>query len=174
MIDINEGKTNNYLIHGIVVIVTSFILAGLTSVTSQLLYIPAAVLFIFAILLFAATNGLQLDIANEKYRRYGKIGNQIFGQWHPITEPVSAVLMLHAENAFRGTAPMMGRVSTLDTKTLTYDIQITDGFKKKHLIYSFLEYKKATQALKEIHEALNIPVQNKVAEKLAENKRKRR
>ena len=175
MIDINEGNTNNYLIQGIVVIVLSFIVAGLTSITSELLFIPTILLFIFAILLFTATNGLQIDPANQKYRRYGKFGTQLFGKWHPITEPVSAVLMIHAENEYRGSvAPMIGKVTTLDTKTVTYDIQITDSFDKKHVVYSFLAYKKAKQALKEIHETCNIPVRNIVAEKLAENKRKRR
>lgn len=174
MIDINEGRTNNYLIHGLGVMVPTIVCFALAGVYGILFIIPAFILFAFALMLFSATNGLELDAKKDRYRRYGKMINFKFGEWKPLSEPKSAVLQMHAANAYKGMAPMVGRVATLDTKTLTYDIEITDAFGQQHIVYDFLDYKKAKVALKSIHENYEIPVQNKIAEKLAENRQKRR
>lgn len=174
MIDINEGRTNNYLVYGVFVMLGALISFGLAMAFLSFLFVVSALLFIVAVLLFMATNGLEIMIEKNNYRRYGQIAGKKFGTWISIGVPQNAVLLIHAENAHKGNAPMMGQVATLDTKTLTYDIQITDDAGKQHIVYDFLDYKKAREALKAIQDAYNIPVSNKVAEKLAENQRRRR
>ena len=66
---------------------------------------------------------------------------------------------------------MMGKVAALNSKVITYDVVIVDSANQAHLVYDFLEYNRAKKALKKIHEKYNIPVVNKVAEKLKSRRR---
>ena len=174
MIEISEGRTNNYLVQGVILMVVVIILFVASNLVNSFIFIPTALLFIVALFLFAATNGLEIDPAKQKYRKYGKIGPIKFGSWNSFTEPTSATLMLHSSNAQKGNLPLMGKVTTLDSKALTYDIFVHDSIQKSILIYDFIEYKTAKKALAEIAQAFDIPVIDKVSEKLIENKMKRR
>jgi hypothetical protein len=171
MIDINEGKTNNYLVYGVFVLLGVAILIGLSVVYSKLFFIPAIIFVLIALLLFSASNGLQIDSVRGQYRAYGKIGTFKFGQWQALIDPVSAKRVLHSSNAQKGTSPMMGKVATLNSKVITYDIVITDSANQEHLVYDFLEYKTAKNALRKIHEKFTIPSVDKVAGKLNQPRR---
>jgi len=142
------------------------------SITS-VLFIPTALLFLVAVFLFTASNGLDLDPKNERYRKYGKIGPFKFGAWNHLNNPISARLVISSSNAHRGNSPMMGKVSTLDTKSTTYDIVILEATENACQVYDFLNYATAKKALKAINQTYAIPVTDLVAEKLLENKRKR-
>ncbi|MDG1148636.1 MAG: hypothetical protein P8N52_10060 [Crocinitomicaceae bacterium] len=171
MIDINEGKTNNYLVYGVFVLLGAFTLIGFSMFFSNYFAIPGIALFLIALLLFTASNGLELDSVAGKYRKYGKVGPVKFGQWHALIDPISAQLVIHSSNAQKGMFPMMGKVAPLDSKVITYDIVITDSANQAHLVYDFLEYNRAKNALQKIDETYGIPVVNKVAEKLKNRRR---
>lgn len=123
--------------------------------------------------MFTASNGLELDPTNKRYRKFGKIGPIQFGHWHDLKEPISAKLMLHSSNSQGGNSPMLGKASTLDSKALTYNIYVLDSLENSYQVYDFLEYNVAKKALKVINETYGIPVADLVAEKLSENRRKR-
>lgn len=174
MIDINEGNTNNYLVHGFFTMLGAAILFTLSlTVLSALLYVALAAA-VFGVLLFSATNGLQIDTANNKYRAYGKIGTVKFGPWGSFETPVRAVLILHAENQQLNSAPLIGKAASVNSKVVTYDIKLFDTLDTTYVLYDFLDYKNAKKALKGLQEAYDITVVNKVAEKLAENRQRRR
>ncbi len=174
MIEISEGNTNNYLVHGFFTTLASVILLVFSAQITVFLVIPAAIVLAIGISLFTASNGLQIDPSKSVYRKFGKIGYVQFGDWKPLIEPVKVYLKMHAENEHRGMAPLLGKAAALSTKTITYDIEIRDALGEQQIIYDFLDYNQAKQALKAIGETFEIPVSNKVAEKLAENRSKRR
>jgi len=179
MININEGRTNNYLVHGIGVLLLCLIFFGM-SFLSNLFFIPLVLLFVFAILLFTATNGIEIDVDQSQFRKYGKIARWKFGAWHAFTKPVSVELNIYAENAFKegmwtfgnSISTMPGSMQSLNSKARTYDIVFIDKDNKSQLIYSFLDYKKGKDALKRITEKLEITSVNRIAEKM--NSRRRR
>ena len=80
MIEVSEGKTNNYLVQGVFVLFVVFVLVGLTPIFSILFFIPGLLLFLIALFLFTASNGLEINPVEGKYRKYGKIGPVKFGQ----------------------------------------------------------------------------------------------
>lgn len=176
--NINEGLTNNYLVY---------------AVFGCLLCIPIVVFLPFvgfplltlSIAWFAATNGLEISEDGKKYRKYaGYLGLKI-GNWKEVSSPKKAVLMISSE-----TSNMFGTFTTTaaapyfvggsfygkagQTKSLTYDIVLfyEDGTKK--LIYDFLTYKNARQALAAFESELKISAEDRVAEKLAQNRNRRR
>ena len=173
MIDISEGRTGNYFVYGVGVILTSFILTGIGLSGNGLLLCLSVPLFILSIVMFLATNGL--EIANGNYRKYSRIGGVKIGKWYSFVSPESVLLRMHAENISRKFGVgMITYLPSQSTKVISYDIVLTDELQKKTTIYEFIDYKLAKKTLQLISETYEIPRENKVAEKLMENKLKRR
>tara|TARA_R110002072_G_scaffold302577_2_gene486407 strand:+ start:16080 stop:16601 length:522 start_codon:yes stop_codon:yes gene_type:complete len=172
MIEINEGKTNNYLIHGLVTVVTSIFIFYLSSVFSESLVIVAFIVFVIAISLFIATNGLEIDIDKRMFRKFGKISVVRFGKWNKLLDIDRIELRMQSSNAQKNV--MTGVVPALNSKSITYDIVVYDTFDDEQIIYDFLDYPKAKEAFKLILEKIDAPARNRVAEKMANNKANRR
>lgn len=173
MIDINEGKTNNYLVHGIFAMLGVFIFIALYATISSIFLIPAFIILVLAILLFGASNGLEVDIHAKSYRKYGKVGPYKFGQWHTLIDPISARITMQSSSVSKGASPMMGKIATLDSKSVTYDLLVLDSSGNNQILYDFLEYNKAKAALKSVQKDFKIPVVDEVLEKLRANRMKR-
>ena len=174
MIDINEGRTNNYLVHGIGVIALSLICLGLSFVISDLLLIGFFILFSIAIVLFSATNGLEIDVVNMRYRSYGKMITYKMGAWRTMINATSVTLKMSASNGQKEANIGPGYLPPMNTKLINYSVVLTDTLDFDQVLFDFLDYKKAKQAMLEITNSLNIPMTNLVAEKLAENRSTRR
>ncbi|MCH2234184.1 MAG: hypothetical protein MK078_08015 [Crocinitomicaceae bacterium] len=174
IIDINEGRTNNYLIHGVGLVILSLFLLAMGLAGNLIFLLPALGAFIFAVLLFGATNGVEFDIDNSRYRVYGKIGTRKTGIWKKLVNPQMAVLAIYTDNSSTEFAPAMGVAMPTQRKVTTYDLQVIDDLGEKHSIHDFLKYSVARKALKAVEEGYSIPVKDKIAEKLISNMNKPR
>jgi len=173
MVRINEGIVNNYLIPGVFITIAGLVcfFVGLNGGVSLL--IGGILLLALAILLFSATSGLEIDAATKRYRKYGKFGPLVLGEWKTIPEAVEIRIQIHAETATRGgvgAIPMPQHT----TKTLTYDVITSDTLGEEKILFGFLKYRNAKTAGKLISECMGVPLHNKVAEKLARNRARRR
>ncbi len=173
MIDVSEGRTGNYFVYGVGVIIASFILIGFGLSGGMTFLLLGLSLFVLSVLMFLATNGLEMT--NGKYRKYSKLGGVKIGKWHSFRYPESVLLRMHAENASKNFGVMtITYMPSLNTKVISYDIVITDELQKKTPLYEFIDYKIAKKTLRLISKIYEVPRENKVAEKLMENKLKRR
>lgn len=173
MIEVSEGRTGIYFVYGVGVVLISFILIGFGWLNSFFILLFGISLFVLSILMFLASNGL--EIKNGKYRNYSNVGGVKIGKWHHFSTPESVLLRMHAENSSKEFGVMVGGyVPSMNTKVISYDIILIDEQQRKIQIYEFLDYKVAKKTLQFISEVYTIPWVNKVAEKLQENKLKRR
>ncbi|MFK8045909.1 MAG: hypothetical protein AB8B72_10475 [Crocinitomicaceae bacterium] len=161
MTDINEGLTNNYLVHGVALLVFTAPLAYF----SFLFYVPFVV---FAVALFMSSNGLMIDKKNNRYRKYSNILGYKLGEWKPIKNIVSATLILSIERAKTNQSYLMGKKGI--TRSKTYDITLYTDTEETILMYEFLKYSKAIKALNAIELGFNIDIRDKVKEKLMRNR----
>lgn len=151
------------------------VLLAISAFVHVLMLIPAGMIFILAIIVFGAKTGLQIDTNLMQYRSYGKIGGYVFGNWTPFINIESAILRHTSENVYKpgmATASLSGRSQS--TIVTTFDIVFVNSNNKEKTIFEFSEYKLAIKALRLIKDQMEINVVNKVAEKMAENKRSRR
>lgn len=170
IIDIHEGFTNNYLIHGVIGLGIALILLSISLVFGIFA-------FLLCLIIFMGTNGLEIDLMNKQYRAYGSFLGYKTGTWLSLKEPVFAQLSISSENRYvGGVSGMAGSMvpNRGKLKSLTYDISLESKNGKWTTIYSFLDYKMAKIALKKIEIGLEIPIHDKVKEKLLINQEKRR
>lgn len=160
LINLNEGNTNAYVIHGT--------LASLVSLPFAILFpffgIP---LLILALCIFATTNGLEIDTEARRYRKYGSFFAYKFGTWLPIGNPERAELVLCTEQSVATVESSMG--GRPQTRARTFDIVLHMNSKKEITVYEFLNYAQGKEALA-VFESLEIPVHNRIQEKIAERK----
>lgn len=173
---ISEGNTNNYLIPGVLIVIAGiiFLLVGLNTAHIWLT-ILAALLFLIALSLFIGTNGIEIDVERKKYRKYGKFGPFVIGKWIELTQLNAVRIQVHSEShANEMFTAMPGRVASVNTKVLTYDLIVTNSRGESHIMYSFLKYKAAKTALQIVAEGFNVPSRDLIVERIAENRAKRR
>ncbi|MFT6502395.1 MAG: hypothetical protein ACJASQ_002521 [Crocinitomicaceae bacterium] len=175
MIDVNEGRKNMYLIQGIFVLIigTVFFVMGFSSMI--LLSFLGAIIVALAVLMFTASNGLQIDTELNRYRQYANIGGYYNGGWTDFGLVESAQLVLTSENIYRAGMATQSRANSMSSSIIkTYDVQFILKSSKVITIFEFDKYKHAKQVLKKIEEKMEIPVSNQIAEKMVANRRFRR
>ena len=172
---IKEGFSNTYLVHG----VAALIIAGFSFYISD--YLP----FVFtgiAILLFLAVTGVEIDEKNRRYRKYSVICGIKWGRWMEFSENDKVYLMLSIETmtVFPGGHAFPLSVITPTnfyngnkSKTITYDVIMENEQCVRLIVNDFSRYKDAQSALRSFQRA-GCPVRNKVAEKISENRKRRR
>ncbi len=123
--------------------------------------------------MFLATSGV--EVSKNQFRRYSKLGGVKIGQWDSLLRPESILLRMHVENGSKEFGvSLIAYVPSLNTKVISYDILFVDELEGMTLIYEFSDYKQAKLALREISKSFDVPFTNKIAEKMARNKIKRR
>lgn len=177
-LNINEGLTNNYLIPGVFGCLVSI------AITVYFPYIGIPLL-ILSTAWFAATNGLEISEDGLYYRRYaGYLGFKI-GRWKPLVSPTKALLIISSETSsmfknvgmglnapyFMG-GSFYGRNGKM--KSLTYDIILYSSAMERTILYNFLSYKDAKAALLALENKLGLETEDRVAEKVARNRNRRR
>lgn len=166
---IHEGFTNNYLIPGVFAIVAGLVLLPTVGVSG----LPFLIL---GIVILTGSNGLEINKAQKKFRKYGSFGGIRIGKWKPLYTPVFGKLILSSENTTSGGVPGMQGFLVPNQgklKSLTYDVYIKTKKEKWILLYEFLEYDTAKSALGVIENQFQIEVLDKVLDKLLENREKR-
>lgn len=165
MMDINEGNTNNYLIHGVFLILFGFVFSFIN-------IIIGAPFILIALILFTSTTGIIIDTKNLKFKPYSTILSHKHGNWVYISEIEKLHLELSIERAKTNQAYLMGERGT--SRSMTFDLTAVDKHGKKTLIYEFLKYSKALKAYNAIESSLNIECIDSIADKMRKNKLNRR
>ena len=175
MIDVNEGRKNIYLLQGIFVFIVGAVLLSVGLSSMIIVSVFGVLVLVLAVLMFAATNGLQIDTELNRYRQYANIGGYYNGGWTNFGLVESAQLVLTSENMYRAGMATQSIGSSMSSSIIkTYDVQFILKNSKVITIFEFDEYKHAKQVLKKIKEEMEVPVSNIVAEKMVANKRSRR
>ncbi len=169
VIDINEGKNNSYLAHGVGLILLAGILVAIGANIHWAFYSVATLVFVLAIFLFGASNGVEFDTVKMRYRVYGKIGPRKTGIWKSISNPTVAILCIYVDNSSKDLSMAMGFVTPTQEKITTFDLQIIDDLGQKHSIHDFLKYSIARKALQAVGEGFNIQTKDLIAEKMISN-----
>lgn len=162
MTNINEGQTNNYLVHGVFTLIGGALLIFIHFT----LFIP---FILIAIALFMSSNGIILDGKKKATMLYSDFFGYKYGKWNKYENIIHAKLILSIERAITNQAMIMGDRGT--SKSMTYDIILTNEFGEDILLYEFLKYSKAQKALVAINKEFNTPIVDKVAEKLMQNRK---
>lgn len=165
MTDINEGNTNNYLVHGVFIILFGF---GLSFIHILI----GAPLILVALILFTSTTGILIDIKNRQYKSYSSIFAYKHGDWIKINDIKEIQLALSIERAKTNQAYIMGKRGT--SRSMTFDLTIVKSNGKKELMYEFLKYSKALKGYNAILNGLDITGIDNVADKMNKNKLNRR
>jgi len=166
MINIDEGKANIYLVHGVFAIIIGCVLAMTIHFT---IFIPFIVL---AVGLFMSTNGLTLNFKSKTYTKYSSIFGYKIGKPQKIEYIISATLILSIERAKTNQAMIMGEAGR--SKSMTYDIVLMDEFGESTLLHDFIKYRHAIKALERLKTHFEIQTFDKVLDKLQQNKRNAR
>lgn len=176
---IHEGFTNNYLIPGILGFAFGVILSVILHYKGFPEYFPfiGAPIIGISLILVSGRNGLEIDLNKMIFRKYGSFFWIKIGRWKSLETPKLAQLHLSSGSSQTfGTVGMVGYVlpNQGKIKAVTYDIAILSKSGSWIKIYDFLDYKNAKKALSSIATEMEIPVRDKVREKLIENIEKRR
>jgi hypothetical protein len=169
----SEGFANNYLIPGVFLVIAGiiFIMVGRNDGFISLT-IGISLLFL-AIVLFASTSGLELDLESLRYRKYGKFGPLVIGDWKRLPKVTLVRIQIHSETASRPAGGVFPILSA-STKSLTYDVIVFDRMQESTEIYNFLKYRDAKKVGRLLAESLEVNLNDIVAEKLAKNRSRRR
>lgn len=131
---------------------------------------------IIGLILISGTNGLEVNLKENIFRKYGSFLRVKIGKWKPLGRVVSAKLALSTESStVGGMSSMAGGFipNKGKLKSITYDVYVITETGEIVRVYDFLKYNHAKQALKEIGLQMEVPVSDKVRDKLNENRGKR-
>ncbi len=165
---ISEGFSNQYLVQGVGVVAGGL----LCLLVSPYLTLP---IVIVGIGLLAVRTGVLVDTKEFKYKLYREIFGISFGTWKSLKDTSELVLKLNvSKSSVGGMNPGLGTYRSTVIKTRTFDVLlISDGIQPKQL-NDFVNYKPARRTAVVISKTLNIPLTDKVADKISQNKAKRR
>jgi hypothetical protein len=172
IIDIKEGNTNTFAIPAVGVLIAGLICL----LIGPLVGFPIMAL---GISLFFVKSGMQIDTDGRRYRKYADYFGKKFGTWGTFIPCTKVVLQLSVESQSVGNYFMvggtgMGANGRTTFKSVTYDIMLTDQLGERLIFHEFMKYKAARQAVSAIADALQLEYTDRVAEKLAENRERRR
>jgi hypothetical protein len=160
-ITISEGKTNALVLPAILIL-----LIGIPFC----IFLPLVgiLILLFGVSLFMATTGLEIASSGKSYRKYTDYFGMRSGAWVTIDSVVIIELKLSVEST---TIQDINSRSTL--KSVTYDLFLQDEFGKEQMIYEFLAYKPAKEALNAFADIKQIEAIDHIATKIHENRMKR-
>lgn len=164
--DINEGYTNNLLVHGVFGIILSIPFFFLSILLGILL-------IALCISLFTTTNGILIDPGKMQYKKYNSWLGFKVGKWQHLSDLNSAKLILSVETVKLINIITLPRAKEA-AKSRTFDIVITDSLSNTTLLYDFLTYKNARKALECLSSISGVAIEDKVRDKIAANQAKRR
>lgn len=169
---INEGLTYEYVIHGVVTIVVGLLLLLVTPYLTLIFIIGGIVLLIIK-------TGIDIDIENQKLRKFKSIPFLKFGEWIDLKKIILVELKYNA-NAAKTTGPpqssfAMGVILPNAGGTLkTFDLFFQNDVGEEILINQFLKLSQAAKTLKLLEKISHLKVVNHFDAMFLESKKDRR
>lgn len=131
IIDIPEGRKNDYLVHGVFAIIA----AGILLLAHWALTV---LLVAIAVALFSVSSGIEIDLHGRKARVYKSIGRLRLGSWLAVDRYNSVAIRYTNESQTMG-----GRGPELTVRVRTYDLHLTGPDGASELFHDFTDYAKA-------------------------------
>ncbi|QQR85009.1 MAG: hypothetical protein IPJ76_10285 [Flavobacteriales bacterium] len=153
IIDIPEGRTNDYLIHGVFVVIA----AGILMLAHWSVAILTAAL---AVALFLASSGVEIDVKGRRARIYKALGRLRSGQW-VSTERYTGIAIHHT----RESQVMTSRASQTTVRVRTYDVRLTTAGGEAVLFHDFTDYAKARKCAVAMAEGWKLELTDEVQER---------
>ncbi len=152
-IDIPEGRTNDYLVHGFFVAV-----AGL------ILFLVHWVLTVFmlavAIALFRVSSGIEIDVEGRRVRVYKAIGSLRLGAWmRTITTRTVAIRYTNESQV------MNSRATSTNVTVRTYDLHLIAQDGSSCLLHEFTDYAKARKCAVAMAQGWSLQLTDEVQER---------
>lgn len=136
IIDIPEGRMNDYLVHGLFVLIGGGILA--------LVHWSLTVfMVVLAVALFSVRSGIEIDLEGRRARVYKALGGLRFGAWHNLAA-YSNIDVRYTNEA----QVMNSRGSSTNVRVRTYDLHFTNNEGALILFHEFTDYAKALKCAK--------------------------
>ena len=127
-IDIPEGRTNDFLIHGVFVLIAGGILFLVH-------WSIAVLLFSLAVALFSLSSGIEIAVARREARVYKQLGRVRFGGW------VSLERYSHIDLRYTNESQVMSsRGVETNVRVRTYDLHFTGPDGASHRFHQFSDH----------------------------------
>lgn len=133
IIDIPEGRKNDYLVHGVFAIIA----AGILLLAHWALTV---LLVALAIALFSVSSGIEVDLDGRQARVYKAIGRLRLGSWLAVDSYNSVAIRYTNESQTMG-----GRGPELTVRVRTYDLHLIGPDGATELFHDFRDYAKVRQ-----------------------------
>ena len=156
-VDIPEGRTNDFLVHGVFTVIGGAVLFYFDHWILALLCLPLAVA------LFLVRSGVEIELERREARVYKDFGRFRIGGWIQLEGYTSILLRYTSEQWAR---PMPA--ATTGVRVRTYDLLFQGSGLPEKLFHEFSTYPLARKAVDVMSKAWDLPVQDEVAEKRRE------
>ena len=156
-VDIPEGRTNDFLVHGVFTVIGGAVLFYFDHWILGLLCLPLAVA------LFLVRSGVEIDLERREARVYKETGRFRWGGWMQLDG--YTVIRLHLT---RESQVMNSRGTSTNVMVRTYDVIFQAPRLSDKLVHDFLSYELARKAASIMSEAWELPVRDEVAEQRRE------
>ena len=131
LIDIPEGRLNDYLVHG-------FFVAVLGAILFLVHWSVTILMLALALALFRVGSGIEIDPGGRRVRVYKTLGRQRLGSWIP-TERYDTVVIRYTNES----QTMGGRGPELTVRVRTYDLHFSGPNGASWSFHEFTDYSKA-------------------------------
>lgn len=174
VLNFSEGMNGHFLPVGILLTVASLI--------CFLFFIPLAVVgLVCSFALFTSISGVEIDIKQKRVKTYKTLFMYKIGSWKSFSKSTRFFLKLSTENSYNFGAqtaftffiPSGGFYNNGKSKSITYDLILTDRHDRSTLVYDFTKYKLAKSALQQLTDH-GLITRDLIAEKLESNRNRRR
>jgi len=132
--DIDEGYTQDYLVHGVVALAV----AGIMLLVH---WSWTIVLGLLAVALFAMRSGIEIDVPGKRARVYKALLKWKFGEWLK-TPTFSRIELIYTNEA----QVMNYKSISTNVRTRTYELVLQGGVGDRLLFHEFTDYSKARKS----------------------------
>ena len=162
LINIDEGLTYDYVLHGAIVLVTGILL----SIKLPIVGIPLGIL---GIVIIAIKSGLQADIDTRRIRKYFNFLGYKRGLWKSVNNISHAKLLLS-----KSTSEMLSRTGTKTIRVRSYDLIFYDKNFQQEEYHCFTSYSKARQFTQILMKEFDVQTHDAIASRMKNSQISRR
>lgn len=153
IIDIPEGRTNDYLIHGLFVVIA----AGILFLVHWSLTI---LLLAVAVGLFQVASGIEVDLAGERARVYKALGKLRLGSW------VVVGAYTNIDIRYTNVSQVMSyRGVETNVRVRTYELYFRTSKDNERFFHEFTDYEKARKCSVVMADAWSLQITDEVQER---------